>query len=271
MKNLNYSKAFLNFKRKKRNKNIAIKIIQISLLVAILGLWELLAYIGAIDTFTLSSPSRMWNTFIELLSSGTLFLHAGITLYEALLGFAIATIFGTLIAIVLWWNDTLFKILEPYIVVINSLPKIALGPILIIWIGIGTKAIVAMDVLIMIIITTLSMLNSFRSCDENKILLLKSMGANKFQILAKLIIPNALCEFISVLKINVGLTWVGTIMGEYLVSRAGLGYLIQYGGQVFDLDLVMTSTVILCILAAIMYFLVAWLERYVYKKRDIKK
>ena len=267
---VNYSKGYLQYKRKKKTKNIIIKIIQISILVLFIGLWELLAQVGAIDTFTLSCPSRMWKTFIELASSGTLLTHMWVTLYEAIIGFLIATLLGTLIAIILWWNETFFRILEPYLVVLNSLPKIALGPILIIWIGIGTKAIVAMDVLIMIIITTLSMLNAFRTCDENKILLLKSMGANKFQVLIKLILPNSLCEFISVLKINVGLTWVGTIMGEYLVSRAGLGYLIQYGGQVFDLDLVMTSTVILCLLAGLMYFIVAGIERIVYKKRDKK-
>ncbi len=121
----------------------------------------------------------------------------------------------------------------------------------------------------MIVITILSMLNTFNSCDESKILLLKSMGANKLQILVKLILPNSLIEFISVLKINVGLTWVGTIMGEYLVSRAGLGYLIVYGGQVFKLDLVMASTIILCILAALMYFIVVIIEKLVQKQRNI--
>lgn len=264
--NKNFSIGYLKYRKQKQLKNLFIKIVQIAILVLFIGLWELLAKLNIIDTFTLSSPSRMWNTFIELCSSGTILKHMGITLYEAIIGFFIATLGGTLIAIILWWNNTLFRILEPYIVVINSLPKIALGPILIIWIGIGTKAIVAMDVLIMIVITTLSMLNTFRACDENKILLLKSMGATKLQILTKLILPNSLCEFISVLKINVGLTWVGTIMGEYLVSRAGLGYLIQYGGQVFDLDLVMTSTVLLCILAGVMYFVVAGIEKFVNSK-----
>ncbi len=272
MKNpTNYSKEYTIYKKKKVQKTIFIKVMQVAILVLFVGLWELFARLGVIDTFTLSSPSRMWQTFVELCSTGSLLKHMWITLYEAIIGFFIATILGTLVAIVLWWNETLFRILEPYVVVLNSLPKIALGPIIIIWIGIGTKAIVTMDVLIMIVITTLSMLNAFRSCDNNKILLLRSMGATKWQILTKLILPNSLCEFISVLKINVGLTWVGTIMGEYLVSRAGLGYLIQYGGQVFDLDLVMTSTVILCILAGVMYFAVAWIEKAVYKKRTTKK
>ena len=151
--------------------------------------------------------------------------------------------------------------MEPYLIVLNSLPKVALGPIIIIWFGAGTNAIVVMAILIMIIITIISLLNAFVSCDKNKILLMKSMGASKWQILTKLVVPNAKDEFLSVLKINVGMTWVGTIMGEYLVSKAGLGYLIVYGSQVFKLDLVMTSILILCLLAGLMYGAVCLVER----------
>ncbi len=265
----NHSKEYAQYLKKIRTDKTIILTIQLIILIGIFALWEILALVGAIDTFIMSSPSRIVKQIGILLSNGTLFYHIGITLYEAIIGFVIATIGGTMIAIILWWNETIRKILDPYIVVLNSLPKIALGPILIIWIGAGTGAIVAMDILIMIVITILSMLSAFNSCDENKILLLKSMGATKLQILFKLILPNSLMEFISVLKINVGLTWVGTIMGEYLVSRAGLGYLIVYGGQVFKLDLVMASTIILCVLAALMYFCVVIIEKLAKKKRNI--
>lgn len=264
-----YTISFRKYLRKQKLNKIIIFSLQIGILVLFFGVWELLAKFGAIDTFIMSSPSRILKTIGDLFVTGDLMHHIGITLYEALLGFAIATIGGSLIAILLWWNETIRRVLDPYIVVLNSLPKIALGPIIIIWMGAGTKAIVTMDILIMIIITVISMMNSFNNCDKNKILLLQSMGAKKYQILFKLILPNALCDFISVLKINVGLTWVGTIMGEYLVSSAGLGYLIVYGGQVFKLDLVMSCTVILCILAAVMYFIVAAIEKYVKKKRNL--
>lgn len=264
----NYSKEFLAYKKRNVWNKVLVVSIQIALLVLFVVLWEVLAKTGAINVFITSSPSRIWATIKDLVSSKTLFTHVGVTLYEATLGFLIATFVGAIIAIILWWNETIRKVLDPYIVVINSLPKIALGPILIVWVGIGTKAIVAMDILIMIVITIISMLNSFTSCDQGKIMLMQSMRANKFQILFKLILPNSLCDFISVLKINVGLTWVGTIMGEYLASKAGLGYLIVYGGQVFKLDLVMASTVILCVLAAIMYFVVAFIEKQVYKHRE---
>ena len=202
------------------------------------------------------------------MKDGSLTTHTLITLKETVLSFIIATAAGTLIAVLLWWFETLRNILEPYIVVLNSLPKIALGPIIIIWVGAGEKAIVAMGVLISIIITIMSMEGAFLETDKEKILLLKSMGAKKYQILFKLILPASLPNFISVLKINVGMAWVGTIMGEYLVSKAGLGYLIVYGGQVFKLDLVMASTVILCLLAGLMYFAIVLAEKIFIKKRS---
>ena len=257
-----YSNEHKNYLKGEKNKKIVVICGQILLLVFFLGLWELLTQLKVLDSFIMSSPSRIVKQTINLFSSGNLFYHIWITLKEAIISFVIATFLGTLIAILLWWSEYTRKILEPYIVVLNSLPKIALGPIIIIWFGAGTKSIVVMAILITIIITILTMLNAFLNCDNDKIMLLKSMGANKLQILTKLIIPNALPEFISMLKINVGMTWVGTIMGEYLVSKAGLGYLIVYGGQVFQLDLVMTSTVILCILAGLMYYLVAKFEKH---------
>ena len=207
----------------------------------------------------------MFKTLGDMIANGSLFEHIAITLVETILGFVIATLLGTIIAILLWWSEKLRKILDPYIVVLNALPKIALGPIIIIWVGAGMPAIITMCILICIVITTLSMLSAYIGCDKDKISLMRSMGANKFQILFKLIIPNAFGEFVSVLKINVGMSLVGTIMGEYLVSKAGLGYLIVYGGQVFKLDLVMASTLVLCILACFMYLLVGILEKKVRK------
>lgn len=268
--NKDISKEYKKYLRKRTTSKIITATTQIGILVTIIALWEIFAITGVIDTFILSSPSRILRAIADLYSAGSLFHHISTTLSEALIGFAIATIGGYLIAILLWWNDYLRKILDPYIVVLNSLPKIALGPIIIIWVGVGTSAIITMDILIMIVISIISMLNAFRQVDDSKIMLLRSMGANKFQILFKLIIPSALSEFVSLLKINVGLTWVGTIMGEYLVSKAGLGYLIIYGSQIFNLDLVMTGTILLCVLATLMYFVVALIEKLVNRRLNGK-
>lgn len=249
--------------RKLKMQKIKVISFQIAILIAFFGLWQLFADLGVINVFVFSSPIKVVQTFGQLLQEGNLWNHIFITFYESMLAFLIATILGFLIAVLLWWNDTLRAIFEPYLIILNSLPKVALGPIIIIWFGAGTKAIIVMAILIMIIITTISLLNAFVGCDHDKILLMKSMGANKWQILIKLVIPNATSEFLSVLKINVGMTWVGTIMGEYLVSKAGLGYLIVYGSQVFRLDLVMTSILLLCALAGLMYGLVCLIERFI--------
>lgn len=268
MKKVNYSKEHAKFIARHKHKKAFVLSAQIGLLVLFLTLWELLAQFNLINTLIFSSPSRIAQTIGNLYTSGELFYHIGITLYETLLGFVISTVLGVTIAILLWWSETLRKILDPYIVVLNSLPKIALGPLVIIWFGAGMQSIIVICVLITIIITIISMLNAFRSCDKDKILLMQSMGANKFQILYKLILPYSVPQFISVLKISIGMSWVGSIMGEYLISSAGLGYLIVYGSQVFKLDLVMASTLILCILASLMYVIVNCLEKFVTKKRS---
>lgn len=257
----NFSKSHEKYIKKIKKDKIFIVFFRIFVLVAFLGLWEFLTHFKILDPFFVSSPSRIFKQIVLLAQNGTLLSHSLITLYETLLGFFIATFLGYVIAILLWWNEKMRKIFEPYIVVLNSLPKIALGPVIILWVGAGTKAIVLMCILICIIITTMSMLSAFLSVEEGKILLLKSMHANKFQILFKLILPSAMPAFVSVLKINVGMSWVGSIMGEYLTSKAGLGYLIVYGGQIFKIDLVMAATLILCILAFLMYFFVSLIER----------
>ena len=253
--------------KKLKQQTVFINVVRIAVLVVLLVLWELAAALKWVNPFITSSPSRILKTIAGLYQSGDLFYHVGITLLETLAGFTIAIVLGYSIALLLWWSEAFRKIAEPYIVVLNALPKIALGPLIIIWCGTGSEAIIFMTVLIGLIVAILNMLNGFMATDENKILLLKSMGASKPQILTKLVIPSSLPSFISMLKIGVGMAWIGSIMGEYIVSKAGIGYLIVYGGQVFKLDLVMSAVVILCILAAAMYALVALLEKLVIKHR----
>ena len=213
-------------------------------------------------------PSRIAATIASLYADGSLFYHIGVTLWETLAGFAIAVVLGFAVALLLWWSDTVRKVLEPYIVVINALPKIALPPLIIVWFGTGSEAIVFKTVHVGIIVAIMHGLSAFIGTDPNKILLMRSMGASKWQILWKLVLPSSYPSVISMLKINVGMAWIGSIMGEYIVSRAGLGYLIVFGGQVFKLDLVMSATFILCVLAAGMYFLVVLLEKVLVKNAE---
>ncbi len=261
------SKAHQNFIFKERLKTFFTHLSRILLLVAIIGIWELATAQNWVDPFITSSPSRIVKQMVELYNNGTLLKHILVTLNETFWAFALSTIIGGIIAILLYVISPLRRVLEPYLIILNSLPKIALGPLIIIWVGIGTSAIITMGILICVVITIVNLLNGYLSVSEEKIMLLRSMGANKFQILQKLVIPATLPNFMATLKINLGMAWVGVIMGEYLSSKAGLGYLLVYGGQVFKLDLVMTAIVILCILSGIMYGIISIIEKIIIKKR----
>jgi NitT/TauT family transport system permease protein len=248
-----------------RRRKTAIVLAQIALVILFFALWELLARLRLIDSFISSQPSRVIHTLTNLYKEGQLFHHIGITCLETVIGFILGTIIGTLIAIVLWWSDFLSKVIEPYLVILNSLPKIALGPIFIVWIGAGPAAIVAIALAISLIVTVLEVHSGFLAVNQDLIKLVKTFGATRYQVLSKVVLPSTFPNIVNALKINVGLSWVGVIVGEFLVSKAGLGYLIVYGGQVFQLDLVMTSVLILAVAAALMYQGVVWLEKWLVK------
>ena len=231
------------------------------LVLIFLGGWQLLANYGLINTFIFSSPERIINTLISLSNSGDLWHHIGITLQELIISFGLGTILGILIASLMWWFPRFAKIIDPYLTIINSLPKVALGPIIIIWVGAGMGAIILMALLISLIITIINVYNNFNSTDVNKIRLLKTFGANKWQVFSKVIIPSNYLGIVSALKINISMCLIGIIMGELLVSRAGIGYLIMFGSQVFNLDLVITGVFILGVISAGLYYIVSAIEK----------
>ena len=199
-----------------------------------------------------------------------MFHHIGISVLETILGLIIGTTIGLLIAIILWWFDTLARILDPFLIVLNALPKTALAPILIIWAGTGIKGIVVVAMSISLILTIITAYFDFKQVEIEKIKMLKSFKATKYQILTKLVLPSNYPKLISIIKINIGLTWVGVIVGEFLVSRAGIGYLIVYGSQVFKMDLVMMGVIILAVIAFLMYEIINILENKFKRKRGIK-
>ena len=247
--------------RARRRRQTAVRAAQICLLPAFLLLWEAAARLAWIDPFIFSSPSRAAASLASLWRSGDLWLHLGTSCLETAVGFTAGTLLGTLIAVCMWWADTLSRILDPYLVVLNALPKTALGPIFIVWMGAGMGSIIVMTLAISLIVTILNMYAGFLSTDSEKIRLMRSLGASRGQILWLLVFPANYPTLFNTLKVNVGLSWVGVIMGEFLVSQAGLGYLIVYGSQVFNMDLVMTSVLILALAAVIMYRLVLWAEK----------
>ena len=252
----------------KRNTKIKIITIQVILISILIFLWEILSRYNIIDSFLFSSPSKIIKILFVYVENGEIWEHIKISVIETMLGLIIGTLIGLFIALLLWLNDFVAKILDPFLVVLNALPKTALAPIIIIWAGTGIKGITMVAISILIVITIISGYGYFKSVEEEKVKMMKSFKASKLQILFKLILPANFGNIISIIKINIGMAWVGVIVGEFVVSRAGIGYLIVYGSQVFKMDLVMMGVFVLAIIAFIMYEVVNIIEKYI--KRRMK-
>lgn len=259
----NHSQAYTVWLLQQKRERQKIRILQVLLLIVFLFSWEVAARLAWIDSFLFSCPSDIGRVFWNYFSNGMIWSHIGITMWETLLGFCLGTVCGIAIAVLLWWSPLLSKLLDPFLVVLNALPKTALAPIVIVWFGAGVGGIIAVAVSISIVVTIISAYTDFRSVDADKIRMLKSFGASKGQILYKLILPANRDNVLSLAKINMGLCLIGVIVGEFLVSRCGIGYLIVYGSQVFRLDLVMMGVVILAMCAWVMNSLLNLLEHHI--------
>ena len=248
-------------KRRKR----AVLAVQLSLVAGFILLWEILTRQGYIDPFIFSSPSRIADIFV-VMAQTDLFYHILITVLETAAGFFIGVILGLAIAVGLWFSPFANSVAAPFLVILNSLPKIALGPVIIVWAGAGVSSIIVMAVAISLIVTVMELSGGFASTDKKLLVTMESFGADKGQIFAKVVLPYNIPVLFQSLKVNIGLSLVGVIAGEFLVSKAGLGYLIVYAGQVFRMDLVMMSVIILGVIAFGMYWAVGFARQIVERK-----
>lgn len=229
-------------------------------------LWEAAANIGWIDSFFFSSPSRVLSCFLELTTEKALFLHIGITLFETLLSFLLVVAIGMGVATLLWYSAGVSEVLEPYLVVLNSLPKSALAPLFIVWLGTGTTTIIVAGISVALFGSIISLYTGFKHVDTEKITLIYTLGGSKKDAFTKVVLPGSIPTILSTMKVNIGLALVGVIIGEFLAARRGLGYLIIYGSQVFQMHMVITSIILLCIIAMGLYLCIQWAEHF-YKKR----
>ncbi|WP_019122326.1 ABC transporter permease [Brevibacillus massiliensis] len=258
------SSRYAEYLRTQKRKLWLIRLSRIGVLLLFLAIWELAASKQWVNPMLTSRPSSIVTSFQELTLEGELFRHTWITTWETIIGIVVSMALGTLIAVVFWWSNFAAKVLEPYVVVLNALPKVALGPIFYIWLG-DRYSIYGMAVAISIIVTIIMIESGFKEISKTKLKLMESFGATRTQMLTMVLLPASLPNFIATLKVNVGLTLVGVIMGEFLSSKAGLGYLITYGGQVFQMNMVMVSIAILGLLSIVLYGLVDLLGRYALK------
>lgn len=255
------SKAQARYLAECKKERRIIRSCQWMILVLFLGLWEAGARIGFINAFVFSSPCRVLETIVNMTRDGSLWYHTGITLAETFLSFFLILLFGMGIAILLWWNTRLSGILEPYFVMLNSLPKSALAPVFIVWLGANMKTIIVAAVSVAVFGTVLTLYHSFSETEEDKIKLITTLGGGKKDVLIKVILPGNIPTVLSLMKVNLGLALVGVIIGEFLAAKAGLGYLIIYASQVFKLDIVITSIFILCLISVVLYHGIAGLEK----------
>ena len=261
------SEAHRRYLAQRRRRRLAVFGTQVLLVAALVVLWEVGAREGWVNPFIVSQPTRVWQQIVRMATGGDLWVHLGATLWRTMAGFGLATALGLVVASLLWWSPFWARVLDPYLVVLNSVPKISLGPLFIVWLGTNVRAVLAMAVAIAVVVTIVMLYTAFRETDPNKILLLRSFGATRWQVFTKVVLPAAVPTLLAAVKVNIGLAWVGTIMGEFLVSGAGLGYLIIYGGQVFNMTLVMSSIVLLLAASTAVYLAVDWAERLIARQR----
>lgn len=240
-----------------------VRVTRAMLLVLLLALWELASRFSWIDNFIFSSPSMIFDHFCAMAQDGSLFLHTGVTLMETLISFFFVTFLSLAAALLLWSNRTLAQILEPYLVMLNSLPKSAMAPLLIVWLGNNIRTIIVAAVSVALFGSILTLHTGFSQTDPDKIRLIYSLGGTKKDVLSKVLLPSSIPLMVSSMKVNIGLCLVGVIIGEFLSSKAGLGYLITYGSQTFQMTLVVTSIVVLCVISALLYQLVAAAEKWI--------
>lgn len=258
----NLSKEQQFYIKKTRQHKHLVLFFQIFIFAFFIILWEISSHNGIINTFIFSSPSRMLLACQELFLTGDLLKHIGITLAETFGSFFLVASISLLIAILLWWNTTLSEIFEPYFVILNSLPKSAMAPIFIVWLGNNMKTIIITAISVAIFGSILNLFTSFQTTDPDKLKLIYTLHGNRFDCLTKVILPINLPAILSVLKVDIGLCLIGVVIGEFLAARKGLGYLIIYGSQVFKMDWVMLSIVLLCLIAALLYGILNRLEKH---------
>ncbi|HEX4553112.1 MAG TPA: ABC transporter permease subunit [Xanthobacteraceae bacterium] len=264
------SAAYRAWLRRERRGRLAVRATQLVLLLVFLVLWEVLPRAQIVNPLFTSYPSALWPTFVELLKTtpqqASILAHTWSTVLATIIGFSAAMLIGTAVAAALWWWQGLYRVLDPYLVVANAMPKTAFVPIFYIWLG-ATLSIYGMSLAISLFVTILMIYNGFQGTDPNKVKLAQTFGATKGQILAKVVLPGSVPTLIAALKVNVGLSLVGVVVGEFQSASLGLGYLIQYGSQIFKLNIVMTAITILALVSSVMYLAISWLEAAVMRWR----
>lgn len=258
----------LHYERKWRSDKRINKLVQLLVFICFLVCWETASGAGWIDSFFFSSPSLIIRTCIRMLRENHLMMHISITMCETLISFSLVISISLILAVMFWYFNRLSTIFEPYLVVLNSIPKSALAPLFIVWLGTGMKTIIVAGISVAIFGSIISLYVGFRQSDPGKERLIYTLGGKKQDVLTKVILPGSIPLIISTMKVNIGLSLVGVIIGEFLAARAGLGYLIIYGSQTFKMNMVISSLTLLCVIAIFLFCLIDFVEKMLFRKKS---
>jgi NitT/TauT family transport system permease protein len=248
-------------KRSLLNTTIGRAVLQATAVAVLLLLWELGVRLGWISDFLFGAPSGIFKVFLRMAASGDLLSDTGYTVFEAILGFVIGTIFGSVAGLALWYSVFVARVVEPFIVAINSVPKIALAPMIILWFGTGLVSKVADAVMLTAIVALIAAYQAAKDADTDLQSLLVSMGASKHQIFYKAIIPSAIPPIIATFRINIGFGLVGAVVGEFISSQHGLGHLIYNASSFYDLNTVWVGLFVLMLVGFVLYYVIDVFER----------
>jgi len=238
---------------------------QIGILAGVIALWEIGARAGWIDAFFWSQPSAIFNTLVIFFTTGDAWTDIGFTFRSTIFGFLIGTTAGSLFGLSFWWSRNYAAVVQPYIICLESIPKLALAPLIVLVFGIGLPSKVAVATALTLVVSTLTTYAGVKALDADGEKLFYSLGATRMQVFRKLVVPSCLPWIISVLRVNIGLALTGAIVGEFIASQHGLGRAILYAGQTYDIALVWVAVLVLSTLAVVMYATVSWLEAWLRK------
>ncbi|NBB82440.1 MAG: ABC transporter permease subunit [Alphaproteobacteria bacterium] len=243
----------------------AVPAVQIGIFVAVLALWELGARTGFVDSFFWSQPTKIWQSLTIFIVDGEALVDTWYTFHATVLGFVLGTSMGAVIGLSFWWSRNYSAVVQPYLVCFEAMPKLALAPLVVLVFGMGLASKVALGVAITLVVTTLTCYAGVKAVDRDQERLLYSLGASRLQVFRKLVIPSVLPWIISVLRVNIGLALTGTIVGEFISSQHGLGRLILYAGETYDIALIWVGVLVLSILSVVMYVVVGAVEKTLIK------
>jgi NitT/TauT family transport system permease protein len=238
-----------------------VTLVQAAIVVGLLAFWEVGVRVGLINQFFWSKPSDVARTMAIFATEGTAWVDTWFTFRATIVGFVAGSVIGAAIGLALWWSDNVARVTEPFIVVFNAIPKMALGPLIILLFGIGIASKIALAIALTFVITALAAFAGVRAVDPDLVKLTYTLGGTRRDVFFKVVLPSTMPWIISSLRINIGLALAGVLLGEFISSQFGLGKVILYAGATYDIALIWAGIVILAALAMALYGVVVWLER----------